>query len=280
MDLSQNFQNILDNPIPAALVIGNLILIESLLSVDNAAVLATMVMDLPKNQRDKALKYGIIGAYVFRGLALLFASFLVQFWYLKPLGGLYLLYLVWDWWKGKQTETKEDDFVDKKGNWLYKMTVGTFGNFWATVALVELMDMAFSIDNVFAAVAFSKNIILIWIGVFIGILAMRFVAQAFVRLMEKYAFLETCAFTVIGILGVKLLLSVYSHFSPCTGFSEFLEGKNACLESQGLPIPEGHTMVWGDIVTSLLTVAIFLIPILTSLLFNFPKKGEYSEPAE
>lgn len=248
-------QQILDNPLPSLLIVGNLIIIESLLSVDNAAVLATMVMDLPKEQRGKALKYGIIGAYIFRGLALLFAAFLVKFWYLKPIGGLYLLYLVWDWYKGKQTETKEDDYIDKQGNWLYKITVGSFGNFWATVALVELMDMAFSIDNVFAAVAFSKNIILIWVGVFIGILAMRFVATAFVKLMEKYVFLETCAFIVIGILGLKLILSVVEHIYPASSLSLFLESRTA------------------DWLTSGLTIGIFLIPIITSSLFNFPKKG-------
>lgn len=271
--ISQLWQQIIDNPIPSLAIIGNLIIIESLLSVDNAAVLATMVMDLPAKQRDKALKYGIIGAYVFRGLALLFASFLIEIWWLKPAGGLFLLYLVYDWWKGKQTENEEDDFIDKKENWLYKLTVGTFGNFWATVALVEVMDMTFSIDNVLAAVAFSKNIILIWLGVFIGILAMRFVAQAFVKLMEKYPFLETCAFIVIGILGIKLAFSLYTHFDPCSSFSVFMEGEHACLEHQGLPIPEGHSMVWGDIITSVLTIAIFIIPIIVSRFTSSPKKG-------
>jgi YkoY family integral membrane protein len=206
------WQQIIDNPGPSLAIIGNLIIIESLLSVDNAAVLATMVMDLPEKQRNKALKYGIWGAYFFRGLAMIFAAVLIKIWWLKPIGGLYLLYLVYSWWKGKQTETKEDDIIDKKGNWLYRATVGTFGNFWATVALVELMDMAFSIDNVFAAVAFTPNIILVCIGVFIGILAMRFIAQWFVKLMGKYTFLETAAFIVIGILGLKLLLSLYEHF--------------------------------------------------------------------
>lgn len=270
--MNELLQQIIDNPGHSTLIILNLIIIESLLSVDNAAVLATMVMDLPKEQKNRALKYGIIGAYVFRGLALLFAAFLVKFWYLKPLGGLYLLYLVWDWWKGKQTETKEDDFIDKKGNWLYRMTVGSLGNFWATVALVELMDMAFSIDNVFAAVAFSKNIIIVWVGVFIGILAMRFVAQGFVKLMEKYTFLETCAFVVIAILGLKLTISIYTHFSPCSQFSIFMEGQNPCLESKGITPSEGHTMVWGDVVTSVLTVAIFFLPILFSTLFNSKPK--------
>ncbi len=260
--MGELFQQIVSNPIPALLIIGNLIVIESLLSVDNAAVLATMVMDLPKEQRQKALRYGIIGAYLFRGVALLFASFLIKFWFLKPLGGAYLLYLVWDWWKGKQTEKEEDDFIDKQGNWIYRLTIKYIGSFWATVALVEVMDMTFSIDNVFGAVAFTNNIILIWIGVFIGILAMRFVAQWFVHLMEKYDFLETCAFVVIGLLGVKLVMSLFEHFLPASALSSVLESENA------------------DWYTSGITVAIFLVPILTSLFFNYPKKQEVAGKSE
>jgi YkoY family integral membrane protein len=254
-------------------ILGVIVIIESLLSVDNAAVLATLVMDLPKEQRNRALKYGILGAYFFRGLCLILAGFLVTIFWLKPLGGVYLLWLVWKWWKGKQTPEKEDDFVDKRGNLIYRMTVGTIGNFWATVALVEIMDLAFSIDNVFAVVAFTPNIVVIWIGVFVGILAMRFVAQGFVRLMEKYTFLETCAFIVIAILGIKLMLSGYTYFYPCSGFTIFMEGDRECLHQQGHDISSvGHQMAKGDLITSLLTVAIFVVPILTSILFNYPKR--------
>ena len=220
--MEQLIQQIFDNPAASLAIVGNLIIIESLLSVDNAAVLATMVMDLPEKQRNKALKYGSWGAYIFRGLAMIFASFLIQIWWLKPLGGLYLLYLVYDFWKGKQTPEKEDDILDKNSNWLYRSTVGALGNFWATVALVELMDMAFSIDNVFAAVAFTDNIILVCFGVFIGILAMRFIAQWFVKLMETYSFLETAAFVVIAILGLKLGLSIFEHYQPESPVSRFL----------------------------------------------------------
>src|SRR5215216_6190714 len=103
------------------LVILNLILIESLLSVDNAAVLATMVLDLPKEQRKRALRYGIIGAYVLRGVCLFLAAWLVKIWWLKPIGGLYLLYLCFDYFKGKiqaaNAGGKEEE-VDKNKNWL------------------------------------------------------------------------------------------------------------------------------------------------------------------
>lgn len=251
------------------LIILNLIVIESLLSVDNAAVLATMVIDLPKQQRARALRYGIIGAYVLRGVCLFLAAWLVTIWWLKPLGGLYLLYLAFDYFRKKLAAKKsaqDGESVDKNKSWFYKSTVGLIGNFWATVALVELMDLAFSIDNVFAAVAFTEHVFLIYTGVFIGILAMRFVAQAFVKLMEKFTFLETVAFMVIGVLGIKLTASLFEHFSPKSPAAIFLRSETA------------------DAAVSIFTVAVFLIPVVTSMLFNFPKKNiikpEVAEDAE
>ncbi|HRH57142.1 MAG TPA: DUF475 domain-containing protein [Chitinophagales bacterium] len=246
----------------ALLIILNLIIIESLLSVDNAAVLATMVMDLPKEQRNKALKFGILGAYVFRGICLVLASWLIKIWWLKALGGLYLLYLFINYFRTKATITKEDDILNKSESKIYKYTFGLFGKFWSTVILVEIMDLAFSIDNVFAAVAFTDNIYLIWTGVFIGILAMRFVAQTFVKLMEKYPFLETAAFVVIGILGIKLLLSFPAHFYKENPVFHFIESEHF------------------DMIISVVTVLVFFIPIMTSVLFNYPKRKseEHSDP--
>ncbi|MCC3151897.1 DUF475 domain-containing protein [Hymenobacter sp. BT770] len=258
--MNQYIQQILDNPMASAAIVGNLVIIESLLSVDNAAVLATMVGDLPKEQRQKALRYGIIGAYVFRGVCIVFASFLIKFWFLKPLGGLYLLYLVYDHFKARPSHDEET--VDKEKSWIYKRTLGLFGKFWATVALIELMDLAFSIDNVFAVVAFTNNLILVVVGVFIGILAMRLVAQAFVLLMGRYPFLETAAFVVIGILGLKLVLSLVAHFLPGHPLSEALESETA------------------DVALTVLTVAVFLVPWATSMLFNVPQRPGGNRIAE
>jgi YkoY family integral membrane protein len=287
------WQDVISHPELSIGIIFNLIIIESLLSVDNAAVLATMVVDLPQEQKNKALKYGIWGAYIFRGLAMIFAAFLIKIWWIKPLGGLYLLYLVYN--QFNKDNDGDDPFLIKilvnPIKYIFGLILSPFsklfipiknwldsrrkmlGIFWSTVILVEIMDMAFSIDNVFAAVAFTPNILLVCIGVFIGILAMRFIAQWFVKLMEKYSFLESAAFIVIAVLGVKLLLSIYTHFYPCSSFSVFIEGDHECLKAQGLPLPTDHKISNGDIITSILTVCIFFFPILTSILFNFPKKN-------
>ncbi|MBB5395078.1 DUF475 domain-containing protein [Mucilaginibacter sp. AK015] len=242
------------------LVILNLIVIESLLSVDNAAVLATMVIDLPRKQRSRALRYGIIGAYVMRGICLFLAAWLVRIWWLKPLGGLYLIYLAFNYFKPKAANNeKEPDGIDKKKSWIYRATVGAMGAFWATVALVEIMDLAFSIDNVFAVVAFTDHLYLIYIGVFVGILAMRFVAQGFVKLIERFPFLEQVAFIVIALLGLKLFASLLTHFYPSSAVAVILESKTT------------------DIFVSVFTVGVFLLPVLSALAFNFPKRA--SQPS-
>lgn len=258
-------------PDPAAglLVVLILIVIEGILSVDNAAVLATMVMKLPPEQRGKALKYGIIGAYVFRGICLALAAWLITIWWLEPLGGLYLLWLAWSHFSKKQSVVDADEQAPVlEGGVLYRNSIGLLGPFWATVVAVEVMDLAFSIDNVVAAVAYVKNfpmpskLVLVCTGVFLGILTMRFAAQGFVKLMQRYPFLETCAFVVIGILGIKLVLSVPRHFlTPDCEFHQYLASKSPLLSNIGNGIYQFLSSHYFDLGTSALTLLIFIVPV-------------------
>ena len=251
MDILTNFFSHFIEPDPktALLVILNLVLIEGLLSIDNAAVLATMVLDLPDRQRKRALRIGLIFAYVFRGLALLFASWLIKIMWLKLIGGAYLLYLFIQFFYKKIFSGGGKTHKPKP-----KRSIPGFNYFWSTVIMVELVDLTFSIDNVFAAVALTKNMTLIYTGVFIGILTMRIVAGYFVKLMERFPFLDTVAFLIIGILGVRL----------CAEF--------ACTFAEGNFICVGLHQESVDFYFSLITAGIFFIPIITSLLFNFPKR--------
>jgi len=239
---------ILEHPLASLAIIGNLILIESILSVDNAAALATMVMDLDDTNRRKALRYGIWGAYIFRGLAMLFASVLISLWGLKLLGGAYLVYLFIKWQLERGAKQSNEDEFEKESTTtnskFYSIFARSIGSFWATVAAVEIMDLTFSIDNVFAAVAFSKNIVLVCTGVFIGILAMRFVAQGFIHLMERFPHLEGAAYYVILFLGLKLMLSCSINIAPNSTLAHIMENE------------------WSDIASSLITLVIFGIPIV------------------
>lgn len=182
------------------LIVLNIIILEVLLSIDNAAVLASMVKTLPKKQQPRALTYGIAGAYIFRGLALVFAYYLIKIMWLKVLGGLYLIYLAY-------TSLKNIDGNDNIKPIKFKF----LSPFWSTVIAIEFADIVFSIDNVFAAVAFTDNLYLICGGVAIGIIAMRYAATLFVKVIYKYPVLEKVSFWVVGALGIKLISSYWLH---------------------------------------------------------------------
>jgi len=211
------------------LIIINIIILEAILSIDNASILATMVKHLPKEQQSKALKYWILWAYIFRWLSLVLISFLFQVMWLKFIWWLYLLYLTYKFF----TKLPEEEGTKSLKSW-----------FWKTVIIVEIMDLAFSIDNIFAVVAMTPNIYLIIIWVFIGILAMRFLANIFVSLMNKYPFLETSAYMIIWFLWVKLILSYLVIFTN----NPFL-----------IEIINWHI---SDLITSIITIMIFIFPII------------------
>jgi YkoY family integral membrane protein len=184
------------------LIFLNIMILEIVLSIDNAAVLAAMVKELPKEQQKKALTYGIAGAYLFRGLALLFASVLIKLVWLKVAGGLYLMYLAYN-----ALSTN----VEQGGESKMTIKIPFLSALWSTIVAIEMMDLVFSIDNVFAAVAFTPNLWLICGGVFIGILAMRFATTKFVKVLEKNPILERVAYWVIGALGLKLVSSYWLY---------------------------------------------------------------------
>lgn len=174
-------------------VIVSLIIMEGLLSVDNAMLISAMVDHLPEKQKKKALFYGMAGAYLFRGAALLCVSFLIANPWVKLAGASYLVYLMC-----KHLGLPEEGEEKAHQN-------SSESGFWATVVAVEIADLAFSIDNVIAAVALSDKLWVVIAGVFIGIAAMRFVAGLFVSLMQRYPFLKSIAYLLVGFVGVQLI---------------------------------------------------------------------------
>jgi predicted tellurium resistance membrane protein TerC len=104
--------------VPADLaIVGLLVLLEGLLSIDNALVLGMLVKRLPKDQRAKALSYGLIGAFVFRVIAILTAGLLLKWTFVKFLGGGYLVFiavkhLFWE----HQEDTEEKIVLDESGS--------------------------------------------------------------------------------------------------------------------------------------------------------------------
>ena len=199
------------------LTIGLLVALEGLLSADNAMVLAVLVLSLPRHEQRKALRYGIVGAFVFRALATLTAVYLITLGWVKLAGAAYLLYLTYHHFH----QSREDGA--RTGPPPARPMFG-LSAFWATVVKVELTDIVFAIDSILVAVAMSPKIVVVLAGGILGIIAMRLVIGQLLAIVERYPLLVDGAFIIIGWVGVKLLLEYlhsagYVHFEIPKWFS-------------------------------------------------------------
>ncbi len=182
-----------------------LVLLEGVLSADNAMVLAIRVLSLPKDQQTKALRYGMASAFTFRAAATAAAAYLIALGWVKLVGGLYLLYLPFQHFGQHSGENGESRHNIKPAEpWL------GLSPFWATVVKVELTDIVFAIDSILVAVAVSDKLWVVITGGILGILMMRMVIGRLLGLIRRYPVLVDGAFVIIAWVGIKLLLE-YGH---------------------------------------------------------------------
>jgi len=213
-------------------IIIQLIFLEGILSIDNAAILGAMVSVLPDHepipwpksltklghildkplgfQRTAALRVGLLGAYVGRGLMLLAASYIIRNPWLKLIGAAYLIRLALDDLSAPGHGGEEGDTAGKLAQ----------RGFWLVVLNVEMMDLAFSLDNVVAAVSLSNHILIVMLGVAIGILVMRFAAGIFSYVVLKAPILKTAAYILVFNIGVELLLEDF-HIMEFSDWERF-----------------------------------------------------------
>lgn len=203
--------------------------LESILSADNALVMGVLVKDLPEKKRKKALFYGIIGAYVFRFIAIFLISYIAGIWQLQALGAAYLIYLGVKQLvqKKKQKDGEEDESNTINGN----------ESLWKVILKVELTDITFAIDSILAAVAIAVSLpksplpgfggldggifLVVFIGMAVGLAFIRVAATYVVDFMKKYPGLEIAAFIVVSWVGVKL--GVHTLASPDIQFGLITE---------------------------------------------------------
>ncbi|MBW8037999.1 DUF475 domain-containing protein [Lactobacillus helveticus] len=210
------------------MIILTLILMECLLSVDNAVVLAAQTQVLPtKAEKEKSLLYGLWGAYLFRFIVIGIGTYLIHFWEIKLAGSIYLFYLAFKFFYDqrhpkqaaeREKEKEEREAAHHKGKKKKKHVLSLF---WRTVISIESMDIVFSIDSVLAALAVSSNPVVVLIGGMIGILCMRGVAEIIIKLMDIIPELQPMAYLLIAIIALKLLLALPPlHFElPNTVFA-------------------------------------------------------------
>lgn len=164
------------------IALSQIILINIVLSGDNAVVIAMASRSLPPAQQKKAILFGSVGAIVLRVVLTFFAVYLLTLPYLKLVGAALLF------WIGIGLLQSEDEGKGLEGH----------AGLAAAIKTIVVADLVMSLDNVVGVAAAAKgNVPLLVFGLVISIPLIIFGSTLILKLMDR--------FPVIIVLGAALL---------------------------------------------------------------------------
>jgi YkoY family integral membrane protein len=174
-----------------------LIVLEAVLSADNAIALAALVQGIEDEKLQRqALNLGLVAAFVLR-IALIFtATWVIRYWQFELAGAAYLLWLAF-----KYFTSKEDAEHHHHGP--------AFTNLWQAIPLLAFTDLAFSFDSVTTAIAVSEERWLVITGGVVGVITLRFMAGLFIRWLQEFTYLQDAGYLTVTLVGLRLLLKVF-----------------------------------------------------------------------
>jgi YjbE family integral membrane protein len=174
------------------LALSQIILINIVLSGDNAVVIALACRSLPAHQQKKAIIFGSVGAIVLRLILTFFAVYLLSLPYLKLTGAALLL------WIGVGLLKGDDGEEDIEGN----------SGLMAAVKTIVIADLVMSLDNVIGVAAAAKgDVALLVIGLVISIPLIIFGSTLILKLMTRFPVIITLGAALLGWVAGEMCLS-------------------------------------------------------------------------
>lgn len=169
-----------------------IIIINIMLSGDNAVVIALACRSLPPKQQQRAIMFGSVGAIVLRIILTFFAVMLLNLPFLKLAGGIALL------WIGASMLNSNNDSHGPDAH----------SNLAAAIKTIIVADFIMSLDNVLGVAAAAKdNVVLLVIGLGISIPLIIFGSQLILKLMERFPIIITLGAGLLGWVAGEMLVS-------------------------------------------------------------------------
>jgi YjbE family integral membrane protein len=171
-----------------------IIVIDLLLSGDNAVVIALACRNLPLDQRKKGILYGVAGAIGLRIVLTFFAVGLLSLPYLKLVGALLLI------WIGiKLILPEEDEHSEGK--------IKADTHLWGAVKTIIIADFVMSLDNVLGvAAAAHGNAMLLVFGLLVSIPMIAWSSQLVLKLIDRFPFIIYAGGALLGYVAGEMLV--------------------------------------------------------------------------
>ncbi|MDH3288176.1 MAG: TerC family protein [Betaproteobacteria bacterium] len=173
--------------------LGQIILINIVLSGDNAVVIALAARSLPPRQQKLAVLWGAGAAVVMRIILTVVAVELLRYPYLKIVGALLLV------WIAIKLLMPEDG---GEGD------VESIANLWAAIKTILIADLVMSLDNVIAVAAAAKgSLLLLILGLAISIPLVIFGATLLMKVMDRWPIIITIGAGLLGWVAGEMIVT-------------------------------------------------------------------------
>ena len=182
-----------------------IVVVDVLLSGDNAIVIALACRNLPPTHRNIAVMAGTAGAVGARLIFCFTMSYLLQIPALKLVGGLMLL------WIGIKLMLPED--TDESD------AVSAASGLWGAVRTIVIADVVMSLDNVIGIVAAAKGHVgLIAFGLCLSIPLIVFGSKVVLKILHRYPALVVAGAALLGWLSGEIIMHdpIVAGFVPVT----------------------------------------------------------------
>lgn len=185
--------------------IFKIVMIDLLLGIDNAIVIALACAGLAVSVRGKAILLGTAGAVLLRAVLLVFATFLMGVPYLKIVAGAYLIFIGYK----LLTAHEESHEVEQKST------------IWGAVWTIIVADFMLSLDNVMAVAgaatgAGEHSTIYAIAGIVFSIPIIIYGAKYLATLMDRFPIIIWIGAAMLGVVGAEMIVSD-AHFIQYIG---------------------------------------------------------------
>lgn len=171
----------------------SIIIINFVLSGDNAFVIAMAVRALSGRQRMKGIAFGVGAAVILRIVLTFFAARLLQIEYIKFIGGAVIIWIA----LRLLVEGAPEDKFQRQAKTL-----------WPAIWIIVVADVTMSIDNVLAIAATSKgNLFLLIFGLGLSIPIVIFASTLLAKLMDKYPIILYIGAAILGQVGGEMMVT-------------------------------------------------------------------------
>jgi YjbE family integral membrane protein len=185
------------------IILTKIIFITLILTADNAVIIGSIAANFVPKNRKQIILWGVVGALIFKILFAIFATFLFQFYWIKIIGGLLLIWIVNDLRKDLLEIKKVKSITKKSKEPSYIQSIGK----------VLFADITISFDNVIGVVAAAKGYFGFMIfGLILSVVLTGALATYLANYIQKHLWIVYIGLGFILLVALQLIIGGLSDY--------------------------------------------------------------------